>query len=231
MTRQKRLEMESSWKLHLQDEFNQPYMQQLRDFLLSRKRAGASIYPAGENYFRAMALTPFDAVKVVIIGQDPYHRVGQAQGLCFSVPPGVPVPPSLANIYRELEQDLGLQPPTHGCLESWAHQGVLLLNSILTVEDGTPGAHSGRGWEILTDKIVETLDRVHQHLVFLLWGSYAQRKGQMLNREKHLLLTSSHPSPLSAYRGFLGCRHFSRANAWLEQHGERPIDWQLPQLD
>lgn len=223
-----RLSMEASWKSRLQGEFELPYMQELRNFLLLRKRAGAVIYPLGSNYFRAMELTPFDAVKVVILGQDPYHGPEQAHGLCFSVMPGVRVPPSLHNIYKEIEKDLGILPAKHGFLESWAKQGVLLLNSVLTVESGVAGAHQGKGWERLTDKIISLMSEQRDSLVFLLWGSYAQRKGQMIDRVRHLVLSSPHPSPLSAHRGFFGCRHFSRTNEWLQKHGGQPVNWALP---
>ncbi len=223
-----RLVMEASWKSRLQDEFQLAYMQELRSFLLQRKHAGAQIYPAGNHYFRAMELTPFDAVKVVILGQDPYHGPGQAHGLCFSVLPGVAVPPSLANMYKEIKNDLGIAPTRHGFLESWAQQGVFLLNSVLTVERGNAGAHQGRGWERLTDRIVSLLSAERDGLVFLLWGSYAQRKGQMIDRDRHLVLTAPHPSPLSAHRGFFGCRHFSRSNEWLQNRGDVPINWELP---
>lgn len=223
-----RLTMEASWKGRLQDEFQLPYMQELRNFLLERKRAGALIYPPSNHYFRAMELTPFDAVKVVVLGQDPYHGPGQAHGLCFSVLPGVAMPPSLVNIYKEMGNDLGIAPQRHGFLEPWAQRGVFLLNSVLTVERGSAGAHQGKGWERLTDKIVSLLSDERDGLVFLLWGSYAQRKGQMINRDRHLVLSAPHPSPLSAHRGFFGCRHFSRANEWLHQRGEKTIDWGVP---
>ena len=222
-----RLVLEASWKSR-QDEFSSEYMLQLREFLLARKRAGAEIFPTGKNYFHAMDLTPFDAVKVVVLGQDPYHGPGQAHGLCFSVLPGVRVPPSLVNIYKEIRNDLGVEPPDHGYLASWARQGVFLLNSVLTVERGQAGAHQGRGWEQFTDRIVALLSEQREGLVFLLWGSYAQRKGQMIDRERHLVLTAPHPSPLSAHRGFFGCRHFSRANQWLDARGITAVDWSLP---
>ena len=223
-----RLKLEESWKRRLKPEFESTYMLELRQFLLERKRAGALIYPEGSHYFRAMELTPFDAVKVVILGQDPYHGPGQAHGLCFSVLPGVAVPPSLQNMYKELANDVDFSAPSHGYLESWASQGVFLLNSVLTVERGSAGAHQGKGWEQLTDKIVSLLSAERDGIVFLLWGSYAQRKGQMIDRDRHLVLTAPHPSPLSAHRGYFGCRHFSRANAYLEQRGISPINWQLP---
>ncbi len=230
-TENDRLTMEASWKARLQSEFQLPYMQALRDFLLERKRAGAVIYPPGSHYFQAMTLTPFDKVKVVILGQDPYHGPGQAHGLCFSVLPGVAVPPSLVNIYKEIASDLGIEPAKHGFLESWAQQGVFLLNSVLTVERGNAGAHQGKGWERLTDRIVSLLSDERDGLVFLLWGSYAQRKGQMIDRDKHLVLTAPHPSPLSAHRGFFGCRHFSRANEWFQSRGESVVEWALPGVE
>ena len=171
---------------------------------------------------------PFDRVSVVILGQDPYHNPGQAHGLCFSVQPGVEPPPSLLNIYKELLRDTGFTPPPHGCLEHWAQQGVLLLNAVLTVERSKPASHQGRGWERFTDRVVAQLNEERTALVFLLWGSHAQKKGQHIDRKRHLVLESPHPSPLSAHRGFLGNGHFSAANAWLETHGKPPIDWQLP---
>jgi uracil-DNA glycosylase len=225
-----RLNMEASWKSRLQGEFELPYMRELRSFLSLRKRAGAKVYPLGSHYFRAMELTSFDAVKVVILGQDPYHGPGQAHGLCFSVMPGVRVPPSLDNIYKEIKRDLGINSAAHGFLESWAKQGVFLLNSVLTVEHGVAGAHQGKGWERLTDKIVSLLSDQRDGLVFLLWGSYAQRKGQMIDRDRHLVLSAPHPSPLSAYRGFFGCRHFSRTNDWLQKRNDQTINWALPPL-
>ena len=183
------------------------------------------IYPPGKLIFNALDSTPFDRVKVVILGQDPYHGPGQAHGLCFSVPKGVPAPPSLVNIYKEIQNDLGLTPPGHGNLQSWADQGVLLLNAVLTVERGQASAHQGKGWERFTDRIVAELNQGREKLVFLLWGSYATRKGEIIDRERHLVLTAPHPSPLSAHRGFFGCRHFSKANSWLERQGMAPIHW------
>jgi uracil-DNA glycosylase len=222
---QREIRLEDSWKNRLADEFAQPYMVGLRQFLLDRKRAGAVIYPPGPLIFNAMNTTPFDKVKVVILGQDPYHGPGQAHGLCFSVPEGVQPPPSLVNIYREIREDTGLEPPASGNLQGWAEQGVLLLNAVLTVERGRAGSHQGKGWERFTDRVVSELDGGREGLVFLLWGSYAIRKGEMIDRRRHLVLTAPHPSPLSAHRGFFGCRHFSKANAWLEQHGQEPIRW------
>jgi uracil-DNA glycosylase len=191
-------------------------------------RAGKTIYPPPKRIFAALDTTPFDAVKVVILGQDPYHGPGQAHGLCFSVLPGVPAPPSLENIFKEIERDLGIPRPDHGCLIPWARQGVLLLNSVLTVERGLAGSHQGKGWEGFTDAVVDHLNRERENLVFLLWGSYAQAKGKLIDTRRHCVLKAPHPSPLSAHRGFIGCGHFSRANAWLREHGLTEIDWRLP---
>lgn len=225
MEQQREIKLESSWKQRLQDEFDQPYMAGLRQFLLDRKRNGAVIYPPGNLIFNALDSTPFDHVKVVIFGQDPYHGPGQAHGLCFSVPEGVRVPPSLVNIYKEIESDLGCQPPAGGNLQSWADQGILLLNAVLTVERGHASAHQGKGWEKFTDRVVAELNEGRDHLVFMLWGSYAMKKGAIIDRDRHFVLSAPHPSPLSAHRGFLGCRHFSKANAWLERHGQNPVEW------
>lgn len=222
------LRPESAWFPHLQAEFAKPYMQALESFLQQQAAEGACIYPPVELCFNALNTTDLDRVRVVIIGQDPYHGPGQAQGLSFSVPPGIRVPPSLRNIFQEIQQDLGLPAPGHGCLGYWAQQGVLLLNAVLTVEQGKAGAHQGKGWETFTDQVIALLSEQSEHLVFLLWGSYAQKKGRSINRERHLVLESVHPSPLSAHRGFLGCRHFSRANEYLEQNGVKPVDWRLP---
>lgn len=222
--------LEASWKAELADEFAKDYMHALRAFLLQRKQSGHIIYPPGPQIFNALDHTPFDNVKVVILGQDPYHGPGQAHGLCFSVQPGVAPPPSLQNIYKEIERDLGLRQPPHGCLTAWADQGVLLLNAVLTVEAGQAGSHQGKGWELFTDAVVNALNRKREHLVFLLWGSYAQKKGAMIDRQRHLVLESPHPSPLSAHRGFFGNRHFSTTNRYLAEHGLTPINWQLPAL-
>ena len=219
------IRLEPSWKTRLQDEFRQPYMAELRRFLLERKRAGAVVYPPGPLIFNALDSTPFDAVKVVILGQDPYHGPGQAHGLCFSVRDGVEPPPSLLNIYREIREDLGVTTPASGNLQGWADQGVLLLNAVLTVERSRAGAHQGKGWERFTDRIVGELNEGREGLVFLLWGSYAMKKGTVIDRRRHLVLTAPHPSPLSAHRGFFGCRHFSQANRWLQQRGVAPIRW------
>ena len=225
MQQRREIKLEASWKERLAGEFEQPYMTALRGFLLDRKRDGAVIYPPGPLIFNALDSTPFDRVKVVIFGQDPYHGPGQAHGLCFSVPDVVAVPPSLQNIYREIGEDLGVRPPVNGNLQAWADQGVLLLNAVLTVERGRAAAHQGQGWERFTDRVVDELNRAGDGLVFMLWGSYAQRKGAAIDTRRHLVLKAPHPSPLSAHRGFFGCRHFSRANAWLAQRERRPIDW------
>lgn len=221
--------LEESWRQRLLPEFSQDYMQQLRAFLKQEKQAGKQIFPPGGQIFNALDSTPFDKVSVVILGQDPYHNPGQAHGLCFSVQPGIEPPPSLVNIYKELQRDTGFVVPPHGCLTHWAEQGVLLLNATLTVERFKAASHAGRGWERFTDRIVALLNEERTGLVFLLWGSHAQKKGQHIDRRKHLVLEAPHPSPLSAHRGFLGCGHFSKTNAWLRQHGRPEIDWQLPQ--
>ncbi|MBD9480857.1 uracil-DNA glycosylase [Pseudoxanthomonas sp. PXM02] len=231
MTDDDRVRLEPSWKARIGDWLVRPEMQELSAFLRQRKAAGARIYPPGPQIFAAFDATPFDAVKVVILGQDPYHGPGQAHGLCFSVLPGVPVPPSLVNIYKEINADLGIAPPNHGCLLPWARQGVLLLNAVLTVEDGRAGAHQGKGWEGFTDHAIETLAREREGLVFLLWGSYAQAKGKVIDTRRHRVLRAPHPSPLSAHRGFLGCGHFSATNQYLAQRGQTPIDWRLPPQD
>ena len=223
-----RIQLEPTWKENLLDEFSSPYMQNLKRFLVEQYRAQKTIYPQGGEVFAALNLTPFAAVKVVILGQDPYHGPGQAHGLSFSVRPGVAQPPSLLNIFKEMREDVGLAIPSHGHLESWARQGVLLLNSVLTVEEGRAGSHRGQGWENFTDRVIQLLAERREHLVFLLWGAYAQQKGQWIDTKRHLVLKSVHPSPLSAHRGFFGCRHFSKANAYLCAHGQTAIDWSLP---
>jgi uracil-DNA glycosylase len=222
------IKLEPSWKARIGDALLTPTMQSLAAFLRSEKQAGKRIYPPGPEIFAAFDHTPFDAVRVVILGQDPYHGPGQAHGLCFSVRQGVRVPPSLDNIFKEIERDLAIPRPGHGCLTSWADQGVLLLNSVLTVEDGHANAHQGKGWEDFTDRAIDALNREREGIVFLLWGSYAQRKGQLIDTTRHAVLKSVHPSPLSAHRGFIGCGHFSAANRYLEEHATAPIDWSLP---
>ncbi len=218
------------WKQMLAAEFEQDYIKQLKQFLRQEKQQGKVIYPPGKQMFKALNTTPFQQVKVVIIGQDPYHGPGQAHGLCFSVAQGVRPPPSLGNIFKEIEADLGFPPPNHGHLLSWAKQGVLLLNAVLSVEKGRAGSHQGKGWERFTDRIIACLNQQSAGLVFLLWGSYAQKKGQFIDQQKHLVLASAHPSPFSAHRGFLGNRHFSKTNAYLQQQGKATIDWQLSPL-
>ena len=223
-----RIKLEASWKHALREEFDKPYMSELRAFLQAEKAAGKEIYPPGPLIFNALNSTPLDQVKVVIIGQDPYHGPGQAHGLCFSVLPGVPVPPSLLNIYKEIGSELGLPRPDHGCLLPWARRGVLLLNAVLTVEQGQAGAHQGRGWEEFTDHAIQALAAEREGLVFLLWGSYAQAKGKVIDPRRHRVLKAPHPSPLSAHRGFFGCGHFKAANEYLVRRGQVPIDWSLP---
>lgn len=222
------LRPDRGWSEHLTGEFEQPYMQALADFLAAEEAAGKVLYPASQHCFNALNSTPVDQVSVVILGQDPYHGPGQAHGLCFSVRADVPPPPSLVNIFKEQQADIGITVPDHGCLQPWAEQGVLLLNSVLTVVQGQAGAHQGQGWETFTDRVIDVINRQREGVVFLLWGSYARKKGRMIDRQRHLVLEGPHPSPLSAYRGFFGCRHFSQANDWLQQQGRRPIDWQLP---
>ncbi|MEZ1315917.1 uracil-DNA glycosylase [Pseudomonas fluorescens] len=228
MTADDRIKLEPSWKEALRAEFDQPYMAELRNFLQQERAAGKEIYPPGPLIFNALNSTPLDKVKVVILGQDPYHGPGQAHGLCFSVQPGVPAPPSLVNIYKELKRDLNIDIPNHGYLQSWADQGVLMLNTTMTVERANANAHKDKGWQFFTDRIIEVVSQQQPHLVFMLWGSHAQSKQKLIDATKHLVLTSVHPSPLSAYRGFLGCGHFSRTNKFLEQNGETPIEWRLP---
>lgn len=216
--------IDESWRQVLQPEFDKPYFELLTNFVRNAYRTTQCFPPAGQ-IFRAFDLCPFNRVRVVIIGQDPYHDFNQAHGLCFSVQDGVRVPPSLENIYKELNRDLGKPIPTLGNLTHWAEQGVLLLNATLTVEAHRAGSHQGKGWEELTDAAIQALNNQRENVVFMLWGSYAQRKGQFIDRRRHLVLTAVHPSPLSAYRGFIGCGHFSQANAYLQQHGQTPINW------
>ncbi len=224
-TPQNDVRIEPSWKVRLDAQFGSSHMAGLSAFLRAEIAAGKRIYPPGGQIFRAFELTPFEAVKVVILGQDPYHGPGQAHGLSFSVAPGVAPPPSLQNIYKELATDLGIAHPGHGNLESWARQGVLLLNACLTVEDGRAGSHQGKGWEPFTDAVISALNCERENLVFILWGRKAQDKGAVIDRDRHLVLTSVHPSPLSASNGFFGSRPFSAANDWLQAHGMTPIDW------
>ncbi|MBX9400710.1 uracil-DNA glycosylase [Lysobacter sp. BMK333-48F3] len=222
------IKLDPSWKARIGDWFGREDMQSLSRFLRERKNAGARIFPPGPQIFSAFDATPFEQVKVVVLGQDPYHGYGQAHGLCFSVQPGVAVPPSLDNIFKEIQRDLGIARPGHGCLLPWARRGVLLLNAVLTVEEGRAGAHQGKGWEGFTDHVVDVLNREREGLVFLLWGSYAQAKGKVIDPRRHRVLKAPHPSPLSAHRGFIGCGHFSAANEYLARQGLAPIDWTLP---
>ena len=222
------LRPDRGWQEHLSEEFRQPYMEKLAEFLAAEEQAGKVLFPASHHCFNALNSTPLEQVRVVVLGQDPYHGPGQAHGLCFSVRPNVATPPSLVNIFKEIQGDLGIAPPDHGCLQPWAEQGVLLLNSVLTVVQGQAGAHQGKGWETFTDRVIETINREREGVVFLLWGSYAKKKGQHIDRSKHLVLDGPHPSPLSVYRCFFGCKHFSKANEWLQQQGKPKVNWELP---
>jgi len=221
------IKLTDSWLKPLKAEFDQPYMHDLSAFLRTEKSIGKVVYPKGSDIFNALNTTPLSDVKVVILGQDPYHGPNQAHGLSFSVPEGVRIPPSLQNIYKELISDISISMPSHGNLTQWAEQGVLLLNSVLTVEHSLAASHQGKGWERFTDGVVKVLNEQGQGVVFLLWGAYAQKKGQVIDGQKHLVLKAPHPSPLSAHRGFLGCRHFSQANAYLQNQGRSPINWQI----
>jgi len=221
------VKLHPSWLQHIGAEFDQPYMQELSAFLRAEKKQGKVIFPPGPLIFNALDSTPFDKVKVVILGQDPYHGPGQAHGLCFSVQPGVPHPPSLQNILKELHQSMGMTIPQSGSLQSWADQGVLLLNATLTVEQANAGSHQGKGWERFTDAVIAALNEQRENIVFILWGSYAQKKAAFLNESKHLVLKSPHPSPLSAHRGFFGNGHFEKANEYLNEKALKPVDWKL----
>ncbi|MFT5693474.1 MAG: uracil-DNA glycosylase [Oceanicoccus sp.] len=218
---------DKTWLSELESEFDLRYMKELLDFLESEKRLGKTIYPESEFWFNAFNNTPFDQVRAVIIGQDPYHGSKQAHGLCFSVQEEMKIPPSLRNIFKEIERDLGTEAPLHGCLRSWARQGVFLLNATLTVEHGLAGSHQGKGWEKFTDVAIQRLSDHRDGIVFLLWGSYAQKKGRYIDGDKHLVLNAPHPSPLSAHRGFIGCNHFSQINQYLQKKGEKVIDWRV----
>ena len=222
----KKVQLEESWLKKLEPEFNKSYMLKLKSFLENEKKRGKIIFPKGKEFFRALDLTPFDKVKVVILGQDPYHGPGQAHGLCFSIPKGISFPPSLINIFKELEDDIGLKCPDSGSLFPWAEQGVLLLNSVLSVEKGHAGSHASRGWERFTDVVISKVNE-KDSVVFMLWGKYAAEKGLNIDTNKHLVLKSSHPSPYSASKGFFGCRHFSKCNIFLEEKGKTPIFWEI----
>lgn len=221
------IQLRQEWLQLLESEFDATYMKQLGAFLREAKAEGKEIYPPGNQFFAALEATPPDSVKVVILGQDPYHGPGQAHGLSFSVRGRQRIPPSLQNIFRELHADLGVQPPAHGDLSAWARQGVLLLNSVLSVERGVAGAHQGKGWERFTDAVIAAVNAGTSPVVFMLWGAQAQRKGSTIDRDRHCVLTAPHPSPLSAHRGFLGCQHFSRANRFLMENQREPVDWSI----
>jgi uracil-DNA glycosylase len=223
------IKLDDGWKALLAPEFSKPYMVELKAFLQTQREAGKRVFPKGADYFRALDLTPPETVRVVILGQDPYHGEGQAHGLSFSVKPGVRIPPSLVNIYKELLGDLGIAPAKHGFLEHWAEQGVLLLNSVLTVEMGMAAAHQGKGWEKFTDAVIRAVNDLPQPVVFILWGAYAQKKAAFVDTSRHLVIKSVHPSPLSAHNGFFGTKPFSRANDFLVAKGLAPIDWALPE--
>jgi uracil-DNA glycosylase len=219
--------IDESWKSNMADEFQKPYFAELKNFILEEKNKGSVIYPPGQQIFNAFNHTPFDKVKVVIVGQDPYHGKGQANGLCFSVSPGINPPPSLVNIFKELQSDMGIPIPGHGNLEKWADNGVLLLNASLTVRANEPNSHSGKGWENFTDAVIAKLSEQRKGLVFLLWGKYAQAKEILIDKSKHYVLKAPHPSPFSAASGFFGCRHFSKANEILKQQGKETVDWKI----
>ncbi|WP_130861591.1 uracil-DNA glycosylase [Bacilliculturomica massiliensis] len=218
----------NDWDGLLEEEFEKAYYLKLREFLVEEYKT-RRIYPSMYDIFNALKATPYEKVKAVILGQDPYHGPGQAHGMCFSVKKGVPQPPSLVNIFKEIQDDLGIQPPGHGYLQSWAEQGVLLLNTVLTVRAGAANSHRGKGWEIFTDKIISLLNDREEPIVFLLWGGNARSKTSLITNPRHLILTAAHPSPLSASGGFFGCRHFSKANRFLEECGEGPVDWRIPE--
>lgn len=219
-------QIEPSWKEALKEEFSKPYFAELKEFLLEEK-AKYAVYPAGSQIFNAFKLTPFDQVRVVLLGQDPYHGPGQAHGLCFSVPQCVPPPPSLVNIFKEIQKDLGIPVPTSGCLDKWARQGILLLNATLTVRANQAGSHQKKGWENFTNAVISKLSEKRVGLIFLLWGRFAQEKEALIDTNRHYVLKAAHPSPFSAYNGFFGCRHFSKTNELLRKHGLEEIDWRL----
>jgi len=222
-----KIKLYNSWKEILSPEFEKDYMHKLKAFLIAEKQQGKVPFPLGNDIFNALNSTPLEKTKVVILGQDPYHGPHQAHGLCFSVQKGVKIPPSLRNIYKELHQDVGFNIPQHGYLQSWADQGILLLNSVLTVNQGQANSHQGQGWELFTDKVIAELNKKQKNIVYMLWGAYAQKKGKNIDSKTNLVLKSVHPSPLSAHRGFFGCRHFSQCNLYLTQQGRTAIDWQI----
>ena len=229
MSAAREIKLEPSWLSRLAPEFDKDYMVQLRNFLREEKQSGKRVFPPGSEIFSAFEHTPLERVKVVILGQDPYHGEGQAHGLCFSVRRGVALPPSLRNIFKELHSELGIPEPAHGCLDAWADRGVLLINSVLSVECARAASHQGRGWEQFTDQVIDVINRERTGVVFMLWGSYAQRKGAIIDPARHCILKAPHPSPLSAHRGFFGCGHFLAANDYLRAQGETPVDWRLPE--
>ena len=224
---EKNIQIDDSWKIALADEFDKPYFKELRHFLATEKQSGKTIYPPGSLIFNAFNSTPFDKVKVVILGQDPYHGDGQAHGLCFSVQYGVKPPPSLVNIYKELKSDVGIEIPAHGNLQKWTEQGVFLLNAMLTVEANQPASHQKKGWEEFTNAVIQKLSKERSGLIFMLWGNFAQQKAVLIDETKHTILKAAHPSPFSAYNGFFGCKHFSKTNEILKAKGEEEIDWQV----
>lgn len=221
------IQIEDSWKIALKDEFEKPYFKELRQFLYEEKENGKTIYPAGSYIFNAFNSTPFEKVRVVIIGQDPYHGAGQAHGLCFSVQKGIKPPPSLVNIFKELKETVPFTMPNHGCLQAWTEQGVFLLNAILTVEANKPASHQKRGWEYFTNAVIQQISQKREKVIFLLWGNFAQQKANLIDDKKHIILKAAHPSPFSAYNGFLGCNHFAKVNEILVDRGDTPINWQI----
>jgi uracil-DNA glycosylase len=224
---QMNVKIEASWKKVLKEEFNKTYFKQVTAHIKTEREQGKNLYPPGSQIFNAFDKTPFDKVKVVILGQDPYHGAGQAMGLCFSVPKGIPPPPSLINIFKELKEDTGMAVPNHGDLSSWADEGVLLLNASLTVRSGEPMSHSKIGWQVFTDQVIQKISDLKQHVVFILWGKFAQEKASLIQVNKHCILKAPHPSPLSAHSGFLGCRHFSKTNHYLMKTNQDPVNWSL----
>lgn len=221
------IQIEDSWKNVLIEEFDKPYFNELRRFLHSEKENGKIIYPAGIHIFNAFNSTPFDKVRVVILGQDPYHGAGQAHGLCFSVQNGIKPPPSLVNIFKELKASVPFEIPNHGCLQDWTAQGVFLLNAILTVEANKPASHQKFGWQEFTNAVIQKISQQKEHVIFLLWGNFAQQKANLIDENKHIVLKAAHPSPFSAYNGFFGCNHFTKVNELLQQRGDKPINWQI----
>ena len=230
MAKKSTIQLPKDWLAVVGEEFDRPYMVKLREYLQQENFSKHVVYPKDADIFNALNTTPFKNIRVVIIGQDPYHGPNQAHGLAFSVRKGVPIPPSLLNIYKEIKQEFGTEIPHHGDLTHWARQGVLLINATLTVRQASAGSHQGKGWEEFTDTVIREINDKLIHVVFMLWGAYAKKKGDFINREKHLILTAPHPSPLSAHRGFMGCGHFLKANEYLNKHGYSPIDWEIADI-